>query len=303
MNYDVILVRYGELSLKSTYVRKYFESTLVRNIKKALTLENISHSITKERGRIYLSTTEISKSIMVLSRIFGIVSFSPAVQTTSDMEDMSMLALQLAKNILTEEKSFAIRATRVGTHTFSSQQVAVHIGNDIVKATRAGVDLTNPDIELFIEIRDKKSFLFTEKINGVGGLPLGTQGRILALIENTASLLAAWYLMRRGCNVIIVNMKKSNDESIHSFLNHWYADAEIISVDPKTKDFFDQLRTLASEKNCDALVTGHTLEEPSGSLAAITQLKKQSSIPVLTPLIAMTTEELQQQCRKRGIPI
>jgi thiamine biosynthesis protein ThiI len=303
MNYDVILVRYGELSLKSTYVRKYFESILVRNIKKALTRENISHNITKERGRIYLSTTEISKSIMVLSRIFGIVSFSPAVQTTSDMEDMSMLALQLAKNILTEEKSFAIRATRVGTHTFSSQQVAVHIGNDIVKATHAGVDLTNPDIELFIEIRDKKSFLFTEKINGVGGLPLGTQGRILVLVENTASLLAAWYLMRRGCNVIIANMKISNDESIHSFLAHWYADAEIISVDQKTKNFFDQLRTLASEKNCDALTTGHTLEEPTRSLAAIAQLKKQSIIPVLTPLIAMTPEELQQQCRKRGIPI
>jgi len=303
MNYDVILVRYGELSLKSTYVRKYFESILVRNIKKALTLENISHSITKERGRIYLSTTEISKSIMVLSRIFGIVSFSPAVQTTSDMEDMSMLALRLVKNILTEEKSFAIRATRVGTHTFSSQQVAIKIGNDIVKATHAGVDLTNPDIELFIEIRDKKSFFFTEKISGVGGLPLGTQGRILALIENTASLLAAWYLMRRGCNVIIVNMKKSNDESIHSFLNHWYADAEIISVDQKTKNFFDQLRTLALEKNCDALVTGHTLEEPTSSLAAIAELKKQSITPVLTPLIAMTPEELQQQCRIRGIPI
>jgi thiamine biosynthesis protein ThiI len=303
MTYDVILVRYGELSLKSTYVRKYFESTLVRNIKKALILENISHSITKERGRIYLSTTEISKSIIVLSRIFGIVSFSPAVQTTSDMEDMSMLALQLTKNILTNEKSFAIRATRVGTHTYSSQQVAVHIGNDIVKATHAGVDLSNPDIELFIEIRNKKSFLFTEKINGVGGLPLGTQGRILALIENSSSLLAAWYLMRRGCNVVIVNMKKSNDEFIHSFLNHWYADAEIISVDQKTKNFFDQLRTLASEKNCDALVTGHTLEEPTCSLDAIAQLKKQSIIPVLTPLIAMTPEELQQQCGKRGIPI
>ncbi len=303
MKSDIILVRYGELSLKSTYVRKYFESTLVRNIKKALVKESIPYSITKERGRIYLSTTEISRSCLVLSRIFGIVSFSPAVQTTSDMDDISMLALQLAKNILTEEKSFAIRATRVGTHTFSSQQVAVYIGNDIVNATHASVDLTNPNIELFIEIRDKKSFVFTEKINGVGGLPLGTQGRILALIDNTASLLAAWYLMRRGCNVIIVNMKILNDESIYSFLNHWYADAEIISVDLKTKNFFDQLRTIASEKNCDALVTGHTFEEPTCSLAAITQLKKQSSIPVLTPLIAMTPEELQQQCRKRGIPI
>jgi thiamine biosynthesis protein ThiI len=303
MKYDVTLVRYGELSLKSTYVRKYFESTLVKNIKNALTRETIPHSITKERGRIYLFTTEISKSCLVLSRIFGIVSFSPAVQTTSDIEDMSVVALQLIKNILTEEKSFAIRTTRVGTHTFSSQQVAIQIGNDIVKATHAKVNLTHPNVELFIEIRDKKSFLFTEKIKGVGGLPLGTQGKILVLVENPSSLLAAWYLMRRGCNVIIVNIKKSNDESIHSFLTHWYADAEIISIDSKTKNFFDELHTIATEKNCDALVTGHTLEEPTSSLAAIAQLKKQSIISVLTPLIAMNHEELQQQSRKRGIPI
>jgi thiamine biosynthesis protein ThiI len=303
MNYDIILVRYGELALKSTYVRKYFESTLVRNIKKALTQENIPNSITKERGRIYISTTEISKSCPVLSRIFGIVSFSPTVQTTSDIENMSIVSLQLIKNILTKEKSFAIRSTRVGTHTFSSQQVAIQIGNDIVKATHAQVNLTYPDVVLFIEIRDKKAFLFIEKIKGVGGLPLGTQGKILVLVENPFSLLAAWYLMRRGCNVLIVKMEKINDEFLYSFLNYWYADAEIISADQKTKNFFNQLRTLVSEKNCDALVTSHTFEESTGSLATIAQLKKQITIPVLNPLIAMTREELLQQCKTRGIPI
>jgi adenylyl- and sulfurtransferase ThiI len=303
MNYDIILVRYGELSLKSTYVRKYFESTLVRNIKKALAQENIPYNITKERGRIYLSTTEISNSCLVLSRIFGIVSFSPAVQTTSDMGDMSIVALQLTKNILTKEKSFAIRSTRVGTHTFSSQQVAIQIGNDIVKTTHAKVDLTHPDIELFIEIREKKSFLFTEKIKGVGGLPLGTQGKILVLVENPFSLLAAWYLMHRGCNAIIANTNIKNDESLYSFLHNWYVDAEIVSIDQKTKNFFHQLHALASENNCDALVTGHTFEASPCSLETISQLKKQSNIPVFTPLISMTLEELQQQCKKRGIPI
>ena len=303
MNYDIILVRYGELSLKSSYVRKYFESILVRNIKKALTQENIPHSITKERGRIYLSTTEVSKSCSILSRIFGIVSFSPAVQTTSDIENISTVSLQLIKNILTKEKSFAIRSTRVGTHTFSSQQVAIQIGNDIIKATHAQVNLTHPDIALFIEIRDKKAFLFLEKIKGVGGLPLGTQGKILVLVENPFSFLAAWHLMRRGCNVLIVKTKKINDEFLYSFLNYWYADAEIISADQKTKNFFNQIRTLASEKNCDALVTGHTLEESTDSLATIAQLKKQITIPVLTPLITMTREELLQQCKTRGISI
>ena len=302
MNYDVILVRYGELSLKSTYVRKYFESILVRNIKKALAQESIPHSITKERGRIYLSTTEISKSIMVLSRIFGIVSFSPAVQTTSDMEDMSMLALQLAKTILTEEKSFAIRATRVGTHTFSSQQVAVHIGNDIVKATHAGVDLTNPDIELFIEIRDKKSFLFTEKLSGVGGLPLGTQGKILARISHPASLLAAWYLLHRGCTLLIATTKQLPNETIHSFLSHWYAPSDIIAIDPTARNYTKNLSFIALKYDCDAIVTGHTLENPCYTLSEIALLKKHSNLPILTPLIALEEKEIENLCQMRGIP-
>jgi len=301
MKYDVILIRYGELSLKSTYVRKYFESILVRNIKNALTRENISHTIRNERGRIYLTTTDISKSITILPRIFGIVSFSPAVQTSSIMEEMSFSALQLTKNILTKERSFAIRPTRIGTHQFTSQEVAVRIGSDIVFATQTRVDLTHPDVELYIEIREKKSFLFTEKIPGVGGLPLGTQGKILTLVENPSSLLAAWYLMHRGCNVIIINVNQSNEKAIRSFLAQWYADVEIINTNQIGEDFYGQLSTIASEKKCDALVTGHTLEEPIHSLSAIVQLKKNSNLPILSPLIALTREEIDQQGKKRGI--
>ena len=303
MDYNIIVVRYGELSLKSTYVRKYFESILIRNIKKALSQENISNIVTNERGRIFLSTAEVSKTCVVLSKIFGVVSFSPAVQTTSDIKDISIASLELIKKNVTKEKSFAIRSTRVGTHTYSSQQVAIQIGKDIVEETHAKVDLSNPDVELFIEIRNKKSYLFTEKIKGVGGLPLGTQGKILVLIENSFSLLAAWYLMRRGCNLLIAKTKQINDKSLNSFLKNWYADAEIILVDQKTKNFFNQLRTLISEKNCEALVTGDSLDEITNSLVAIKQLKKQCRVPVLTPLISMTADDLQKQCKKRGIPI
>jgi thiamine biosynthesis protein ThiI len=303
MNYDVILIRYGELSLKSDYVRKSFESVLVKNITKALRADDIPHAIRTERGRIYLSTPQIPPSITILSRIFGIVSCSPAVQTDSSIDDISSNALQLTKNIVTKEISFAIRPTRVGNHHFTSQEVAVRIGTDIVNATHAKVNLTSPDVELFIEIRDKKTFLFTEKIRGVGGLPLGTQGKILCLVEDPCSLLAAWYLMRRGCHVIIVNMKESNERSIHSFLMYWFADADIIFLDPTTESFYQQLYTIATEKKCDALITSHTLENPTRSLQEIARLKKETMIPVLSPLIAMTQKHIQEQCRIRGIII
>lgn len=301
MNYNVILIRYGELALKSPYVRQVFESILIKNIKKAHRLENISHIIKKERGRIYLITADISKSITILPRIFGIVSFSPAIQTVSTMENISFYALRLIKNILTKEKSFAIRSTRIGNHHFTSQDVAIQIGNDIVNSVQAKVDLTHPDIELFIEIRNKNSFLFTEKIRGVGGLPLGAQSKVLSIIENPNSLLAAWYLMRRGCNIIIVNLKKSNEESIHSFLSFWYADAEIIFLDPAKESFYHRLSVTASQKKCDAIIIDHNLETLTHSLSVIANLKKKSSLPILTPLISLTQKQIQKQCKKRGI--
>jgi len=301
MNPDVILLRYGELSLKSAYVRKYFEMILLRNLKKAFSIENVPCESRTERGRIYLSTKEISKGIMILPRIFGIVSFSPATQTTSTLQDISETAQHIAKNILNQRKSFAIRVTRVGLHPYTSQDVAVQIGNDIVISTHAKVDLNTPDLQLFIEIREKKSFLFTEKMKGVGGLPMGTQGTILVLVTRPSSLLAAWYLMRRGCNCVLVTTHDSNENAIRSFLTSWYAEAEILSIDRTSKQFLKQLSKIISEKHCEAIATDDTFETPAQTLAEIAQLKKYIDVPVLTPLLTMTKAEIEHQCVQRGV--
>ena len=207
MDYDLIFIRYGELSLKSRYVRNHFESTLVRNIKNAFRSNNLQCTIHKERGRIYLYIYKISEGIRPLQRIFGITSVSPAIETTADMNSISEHAINISKKMIDKEDSFALRVTRTGQHSFTSQDVAVKIGNDIVKATKANVNLTKPNFELFIEIRNDKAFLFLEKFQGTGGLPLGTQGKALALIDSPQSILASWYLMRRGCKTIFVNIK------------------------------------------------------------------------------------------------
>ena len=78
MNYELIIIRYGEIALKGKETRKYFENCLISNIKTVLILKNISAIIKKERGRIYLYTDYIKESIDVLKRIFGIISISPA---------------------------------------------------------------------------------------------------------------------------------------------------------------------------------------------------------------------------------
>ena len=188
MKYELILIRYGEIALKSEETRNRFENSLIRNIKNAINSHNIPCEIRKERGRIYLYSEKISECKSILKRIFGIISFSPSIKIPSEMKSISEVSLEISKNLINKENSFALRVTRTGLHTFSSQDVAIRVGEDIVNLTKAKVDLNNPDFEIFIEIRDKNSYVFTEKISGMGGMPVATQGKVMALITDIQSL-------------------------------------------------------------------------------------------------------------------
>jgi thiamine biosynthesis protein ThiI len=302
VKYELIIVRYGEIALKGREIRKRFENTLVSNIKSAFSAKTISNKIKKEWGRIYVYTTQINKCVDVLKKIFGIISISPALQTTSDMDSMSKLAVDVSKEELNQKKSFAIRATRTGAHKFTSQDVAIKIGDEVVKATKANVDLTNPDFELFIEIRNDKAFLFSEKIRCVGGMPLGTQGNILALIDSSESILAAWYLMHRGCKTIFLNVTESKN-ILKSFAGNWFVKLDISAINSEN-NIYEEINKIAYERNCDAIVTGHTIFGDSKNvLYDIKQLKKHVKIPILHPLIAMNGKEINNKCKKIGLTL
>ena len=302
MEYELIIVRYGEIALKGNATRRHFENCLISNIKKALDTKQIIYNIRREWGRIYIYTNQISKSVDVLQKIFGIVSVSPAVQTQSNMDSMSNLAVSISKEALSEEKTFAIRTTRAGKHEYTSQDVAVKIGNDIVEVTKAGVNLTKPDFELFIEVRSESAYIFTEKIHGTGGLPLGTQGRLLALIDNLESILAAWYLMRRGCRIVFANIDKSNTDILNLFITNWYAESDVSMIDPGESVLYETLAKIASERNCDAVVTGHVIyKDFQKELSDIKLMKKHINLPILHPLIAMEKEDINKKCKEIGI--
>jgi thiamine biosynthesis protein ThiI len=302
VKYELILIRYGEIALKGKETRRRFENVLITNIKNALESKNLSFKIKKEWGRIYVYTNQINKSINVLKKVFGIISISPAIQTSSNLDSISKLAISLSKTKLKKKISFAIRASRIGQHNFSSQDVAIKIGNDVVKSTEASVNLTKPDLELFIEIRNDTSFLFTERISCVRGMPLGTQGNVLALIDNKKSILAAWYLMRRGCKTIFLKNKKFNDKILKSFNEKWLINLEISTS--SRDDFFDEIKRLVNEKKCNAIVTGYTLyNNNKQKLFEINQLKEQVNLPILYPLIAMGENEIDNKSKEIGLKL
>ena len=303
MKQSQILIRYGEIGLKAEYTRRQFTYHLKKNINQAFSQENIPLEITIKRGRIFLYTDETRKSIEILKKIFGIVSFSSVWNSSSDLSKLTEDVLNLMKTRLTSQTSFALRVRRSGTHNYTSQEAAVHIGQAVCDHFYASVDLNRPDVELFIEIRDEQSFLFLEKLTGPGGLPYGTQGTICCVVKNKIDLLASWFLMKRGCAIHFATFDQSLYDTTKDFLKKWYVDEEpILPSENDKRNIHAFLQNEIKKNHCEALCSGMSCQhDMKQMISKITDLQEEYILPILTPLIGKTEDEIRKNAQKVGI--
>jgi thiamine biosynthesis protein ThiI len=166
-----------------------------------------------------------------------------------------------------------------------------------VENIHAKVKLKNPNVELFIEIRDELAYFCLEKIKGPGGLPMGSQGRILSLIQTYNSILASWYMMRRGCNIYFVNFNNKINNVLNKFIKNWYAKNDIKNIKINSDDLYKDLSNLITENKCDAVVTGNSIFVDE-QLLDISKLKTNIQVPILFPLISMKENEINIEINK-----
>jgi thiamine biosynthesis protein ThiI len=215
---DTILVRYDELALKSKRVRAMYEGILVKNLKAMLIADGSSYSdISKEMGRVFIHS-EDPNALKSAVKVFGVVSASPVYTCTPTLGSTSQLCAEIAGSSINDGQSFAIRARRAGNHEFTSRDVAIACGDAVFQKFKKNisVDLNNPDVEIFVEVRQKKAYVFIESLKGVGGLPMGTQGKMVALVSGGIdSPVAAWLMMKRGCEIVplYLNNEPFSDET------------------------------------------------------------------------------------------
>ncbi|MEW5936210.1 MAG: THUMP domain-containing protein [Candidatus Thermoplasmatota archaeon] len=217
----LFLLRYGEVGLKSPRVRRRFEQTLVANIHERCLMEGVECLTRTERGRIFVSMDDLEDAKKIFSHTFGIVSFSPAVELSADLRSLEEKAVELFEPLMREGVGFAVRATRTGQHPFTSMDVARALGTALLSAYRGRgvhVDLTQPDLELFVEVRQNLAYFYTEVFKGPGGLPLGTQGRVLALVEDERDAAAAWLLAKRGCTPVCAEREEGAAELLRPWI-------------------------------------------------------------------------------------
>jgi len=322
-----ILVRYGEIALKGHAVRRRFEDKLVENISSALPFEC---DIRLERGRIFISTKRLEDALDGLVRVFGITSFSPCEVVESNLDTICEKALMVAGGHLIPGDTFALRVRRHGEHPFTSKDVAVRSGDEIRRLVDVEVDLSNPGKEIFIEIRERNTYVYTEIFEGLGGFPLGTQGAVAVLLSGGIdSPVAAFLAMRRGCKALPLHLDlhpfvegrskehfirlarklreySIGEEFIPTIFPYGSLWKEVVEeVPPKLRCILCKRGMLkiaylfASRNGCDGIVTGESIGQvASQTLRNLGVTAHGLEKPVLRPLVTYDKNEIVEIARK-----
>ncbi len=306
------VVRYGEIGLKSDRVRRRMERQLMKNIRK-----RAGGYVKKLASRIILYEGDEEK----LSKVFGVVSWSPALEVRADIEEIKEAALELYTG-----GTFRVRARRV-TKDFplTSPEINRVVGAFIVEKRGASVDLNNPRIEIGIEIIGRRAFVFTRTVKGPGGLPVGVEGDAVLLFSGGIdSPVAGWLIGKRGVRIFPFHIRSGvNIYSVLKILSTWFPDdlplkevdfprEKILKVLERRnkKSYFHMvfkavLYRLASEYaeeiGAEFLVTGESIGQvASQTLHNLSVLSRLSPLPVLRPLAGLDKEEVVKLARHIG---
>lgn len=274
----VLLVRYCEIGLKSTPVRKRFENQLRDNMLSMLAADKVEAFITYADARFYIETSDIDRCVGAVKKVFGVASLSVAEVCTSEMDDICATAGKYSIGRISAGQSFAVRARREGTHPYTSMEVGRDVGSAIFIANESlgvTVNLHAPDRTFYVEVRNNKAFVFDSYITCPGGLPLGSQGRVIAVADSDRGIVSAWMMMKRGCRVLVTG---NSDTGI------------LREYDPSLKVLDDLESYYASRE-----ILGHVLGTSVDELETVDV--SSYDVPVFFPTIGMNDESVQHLLR------
>lgn len=328
-NYDHILVRYGELSTKGKN-RRDFTNLLVKNIKTKLNnFENLTYEKRFDRLFIHLNGEDGLAVSELLKDVFGLSSFSLAIKVERDLDKLAEVAYhfiqQETKNTF---KVLARRHDKSFEHT--SDTINRHVAGHILRNTDFKVDVHHPEIEIIIEIRKEAAYLTLNKMEGLGGYPVGIQGKVLMMLSGGIdSPVASYLMMKRGVKIEAIHFqsppytsqgaldkvlslartltKYQSTIKVH-VVNFTDIQLDIYNKVPESyaitmmRRFFLRIgNEVAKKRKIIAIGNGENLGQvASQTLESIEAITKFDTIPVLRPLLTYDKIEIIDLAEKIG---
>jgi len=337
VQYTSVLLRFGEIGIKSNQTRRRMTSLLIDQVESSLREHKIPfekvHSI---YGRIYIKTNKALQAAEIASKIFGVVSTSPVIETIAEMEEILNAGELLARAEFQKGLSFAVGARRIGTHVFSSQELRESLGERILEGIpelELKVNLSNPMQSIYVEVRDDTAHLFTTTIKGVGGMPTGSQGKVVCTISTGLdSPIAAYKVMKRGCIPVFLYLDNTPYSDAHcseiatkqaELLSKYIHGFEVrLYIVPHAPDIEEARRHAPKKMTClfckrnmlriareiaileqaDAIVTGEIIGEQASQTTANLRAIEQAvtDFPILRPLAGEDKVDIEHIAQTLG---
>ena len=330
---QIFIVRCGEVALKGQN-KPYFERMLVERIKRLLKKFG-GIQVKRNGGLIFVyadKDLDGEAVIKEIGKVFGIASISPAVEVESSMEAIREAAGRYMDRLILEKgvKTFKVDAKRADkSFPVQSPQIARQVGGAVLKHCKVlKVNVHDPDVYLFVDVRKDVSYLYQQKIPGFGGLPLGSNGKGLILLSGGIdSPVAAWMMARRGMAIEALHfhsypytsqraLAKVEDLAgklavycsrfVMHIINLLPVQEEIVKNCPEeemtilVRRFMMKIaQRVAQEKGCQMLITGESLGQVASQTSdALVVTDAAVSMPVMRPLIAMDKVDIMEIARE-----
>ena len=331
---DIILLKLGEIVLKGLN-RKAFERKLLNNI--AARLKPIGNfKISCLQSTVYVEpqddSCDLEEAFEACGKIFGIISMTRASACEKDKDAIAQLAIRCLKEEMQNAKSFKVESKRSDkSFPMTSIQLSQYVGGELQEAyPDTPVDVHNPELTVYVEVRDLAAYVHANPVSGAGGMPVGSNGVAVTLLSGGIdSPVSTYMIARRGVRLIPVHFfsfpytseqAKEKVVELATLLTDYCGKMTIEVVpfthiqeeirDKCTEEYFTLIRRrfmmrlaekIALYYGAGAIVTGENLGQvASQTMEAMAVTRAVTTLPIVQPLIGFDKEEIVRLARKIG---
>lgn len=331
---EIILCKYGEIALKGLN-KSNFESILSKNVKRRLrSLGKFDYW--RAQSTMYISplddSIDMDEVLEALKKIFGIVKLCKALEIDKTMDAVLNDTMEYLSDALEDAETFKVEAKRADKKfPHKSPEICAELGHTILQNfPHLKVDVKNPDVVVTVEIREEHAFVNAMKIDGAGGLPIGTGGRGMLLLSGGIDSPVAGYMMaKRGMQLQAIHFEappytseraRLKVEKLAEEISDYcgdinfhcvpFTDIQVAIKDNCPEELFTIImrrlmmeiaQRICDKENCACLITGESLGQvASQTMGAIVCTDAACRMPVFRPCIGLDKSEIIEISRRIG---
>ena len=318
---DILLLKLGEVVLKGLN-RRSFEQKLIGNVRRRLLGLGNFH-VSCLQSTIYVEPmddeADLDAAYVAMRDVFGIVKISRAAACEKDKDAITRLAIEYLREDMLHAKSFKVESKRSDkSFPLTSIQLSQYVGGELAEAyPDCAVNVHQPELTVFVEVRDLAAYVHAQPVDGAGGMPVGANGNAVTLLSGGIdSPVSSYMIAKRGVHLIPVHFfsfpytsQQAKEKVVElARLLTAYCGAMTLEVVPFThiqeeirdkcpEEFFTLImrrfmmriaEQIAQRTGSKAIVTGENLGQvASQTMEAMATTQAVTSLPVLQPLIGM----------------